>query len=141
MTRIPVYFTHTPAGTSVKNICHFAQLVRTKTFQMYDYGRLNNLVHYHSFNPPVYNINNIQTPVTIVSGSSDWLSTPQEVRWTAAQLPGLVDIHEIEGYNHLDFIWGMSAGEKVYSKIIKDILSYEEQKQQQQQQHTNHYMN
>jgi len=33
-----VYVSHTPAGTSVKNIVHFAQLHNAKKFQMYDYG-------------------------------------------------------------------------------------------------------
>jgi len=31
-TRMPVYLTHTPAGTSVKNMVHFAQLVMASKY-------------------------------------------------------------------------------------------------------------
>ena len=126
MTRIPVYFTHTPAGTSVKNMYHFSQLVGSGLFRMFDYGRLENLVRYHSMEPPEYNIQNINTPIRMMSGSNDWLATPDDVKWTAGQLPGLLEVFEVDGYNHLDFVWGMSAGQRVYRKIIKDILAFEE---------------
>lgn len=42
VTRIPVYISHTPAGSSVKNIIHFAQEIRARRFQMYDYGASEN---------------------------------------------------------------------------------------------------
>ena len=47
-TRLPVYYTHTPAGTSVKNCAHFAQEVKSGRFAKYDYGTVKNLVHYGS---------------------------------------------------------------------------------------------
>ncbi|KAK3701539.1 hypothetical protein QZH41_020526, partial [Actinostola sp. cb2023] len=46
-TRLPVYISHTPAGTSVKNLVHFAQLRLARKFQMYDYGsEEKNKLHY-----------------------------------------------------------------------------------------------
>ncbi|KAK3701521.1 hypothetical protein QZH41_007892 [Actinostola sp. cb2023] len=46
-TRLPVYMSHTPAGTSVRNVMHFAQLHNAKKFQMYDYGTADkNKKHY-----------------------------------------------------------------------------------------------
>lgn len=124
-TRIPVYFSHTPAGTSVKNMYHFSQLVRSQVFQKYDYGEIENLLRYHSLQPPIYHFETIKTPMVLMSGSKDWLATPKDVMWTANQLPGLLRIHEIKGYNHLDFIWGMSAKREVYDKIIKTLSASE----------------
>ena len=120
-TRIPVYYSHTPAGTSVKNMYHFAQLVESKVFQKYDYGDLENLIRYNSLRPPIYHFEKIGTPIVMMSGSEDWLAAPDDVTWTAQQLPNLVKLDEIKGYNHLDFIWGMSAHIKVYRNIIKGI--------------------
>jgi len=120
-TRIPIYYSHTPAGTSVKNVCHFAQLVKSQVFQKYDYGDLENLIRYHSLHPPIYHFETINTPMILFSGSDDWLAAPGDVVWTAKQLPHLLRIHEITGYNHFDFIWGMSAKNQVYDKIIKTI--------------------
>ena len=38
-SRIPVYTNHAPAGTSVKNMVHYAQSVISGKHQMFDYGR------------------------------------------------------------------------------------------------------
>lgn len=37
-SRVAVYETHSPAGTSVKNLAHFSQMVISGKFQAYDYG-------------------------------------------------------------------------------------------------------
>ena len=41
--RMPVYLTHTPAGTSVKSLWHYAQLIQNGRFDMYDYGWNGNM--------------------------------------------------------------------------------------------------
>ncbi|CAH0520966.1 unnamed protein product [Peronospora belbahrii] len=38
VSRIAVYISQTPAGTSVKNMAHYAQNIRDNTFASYDYG-------------------------------------------------------------------------------------------------------
>ncbi|XP_065903895.1 gastric triacylglycerol lipase-like [Dysidea avara] len=45
-TRLPVYLSHLPAGTSEKNIVHFARQVYTEKFHRYDYLKAGNLLHY-----------------------------------------------------------------------------------------------
>ena len=37
-TRLPIYMSHAPAGTSTKNVLHFAQGVNSDKFRMFDYG-------------------------------------------------------------------------------------------------------
>ena len=126
-TRTPVYYSHTPAGTSVQNMLHFAQLIRNEgTFSKYDYGFLKNFYKYGSSSPPAYQLKNVKVPVVLISGSKDTLADPKDVAWLKTQLPHVLKFKQIQGYNHLDFIWGMSAREKVYKHLIAIIKKYEQ---------------
>ncbi|KAG0444947.1 hypothetical protein HPB47_013192 [Ixodes persulcatus] len=51
-TRVPLYLCHTPAGTSMKNVIHFDQLVKSKKAQKFDYGKVINREYYGQFVPP-----------------------------------------------------------------------------------------
>lgn len=118
-TRTPVYLSHTPAGTSVKNMLHFCQLIQEKKFQQYDYGYFGNIRKYGALKPRAYKLNKVTNKVVLISGSKDWLADPKDVKWLSKQLPNVVYAEQVNGYNHLDFIWGMSARNKVYKTIIK----------------------
>ena len=123
VTRTPVYLTHTPAGTSVKNMLHFCQLVEDGQFQKYDYG-LMNFYHYHSLSPPRYKVDKIKTELVLFSGGNDSLADPTDVAWLASQLKSVAKHVIIPEYNHLDFIWGKDANQKVYEKIMKMARNY-----------------
>jgi hypothetical protein len=61
---------------SWKIVVHYLQLTETKTkFQMFDYGRRNNLKMYHSEVPPLYPVENVTVPVYLVSSVNDTLAT------------------------------------------------------------------
>ncbi|POM65270.1 Triacylglycerol Lipase [Phytophthora palmivora] len=68
-SRVGVYLSEMPAGTSVKNMAHYAQIIRKNTFSAYDYGcgclRIlgikfcpkqfcDNKLIYGSFDPPTF---------------------------------------------------------------------------------------
>lgn len=121
-TRLPVYISHTPAGTSVQNMVHFSQLYRSKKFQMFDYGSpQQNKLHYNQTTPPLYNVSNMKTPVVLFWGDKDWLADPKDVREMIPKLYRLVGNYEIKNWNHLDFIWGIDAANVVYKKLISII--------------------
>ena len=125
--RTPVYYSHTPAGTSVKNILHFSQLIRNEgTFSKFDYGFFKNFYNYGSSSPPAYQLKNVKVPVVLISGSKDTLADPKDVAWLKTQLPHVLKFKQIKGHNHLDFIWGMSAKEKIYKHLISMIRKYEQ---------------
>ena len=126
-TRVPVYFSHTPAGTSVQNIFHYGQMIMSKKFQSYDFGSEKNLNKYGQQRPQEYKVK-LTTPVYAYSGGQDWLADPSDVKWLISQVPHLLRHKIVPKYNHLDFIWGEDAYKIVYRRIIRTITKYEMRK-------------
>ena len=119
-TQVPVYVAHTPAGTSTQNIIHWAQLLSAKKIQKFDYGPKGNMAHYNSTTPPEYDISGIAVPVALVAGGNDFLGDPRDVEWLEGQLnPDIIKANIFyDDYNHLDFVWGVDANVRVYSKMV-----------------------
>eukprot|EP00794_Sanderia_malayensis_P012755 gene12755-14062_t len=122
-TRLDVYTTHSPAGTSVQNMIHYAQAYKSKKFMKYDFGKDGNIEKYGQATPPEYNLANFNVDTVMYSAGNDWLADPRDVtRLVAGLKKNILDKHkEIEPWMHLDFIWGMDATELVYNEIIKDM--------------------
>ncbi|ELT87656.1 hypothetical protein CAPTEDRAFT_5448 [Capitella teleta] len=119
VSRIPVYVSHSPAGTSVKNLIHFAQMVKSNRCQKYDYGMIGNFEHYRQLHAPIYNISAMDVPSYLFSSGKDTLADPTDVKYLLSQLPNLKYHEEILHWNHLDFIWAMDANVVLYPHIIK----------------------
>ncbi|XP_070532135.1 lysosomal acid lipase/cholesteryl ester hydrolase-like [Ptychodera flava] len=127
VTRLPVYFTHVPAGTSVRNVVHFAQMVESNKFQMYDYGTPEeNKNYYNQSTPPLYYGENITTPIALYWGDNDWLADPTDVKNFIPKIKKVMIVNdEIQEFDHLDFIWAMDAPQRVYRNIIQTIMKQE----------------
>uniref|UniRef100_A0A8C3IS36 Partial AB-hydrolase lipase domain-containing protein n=1 Tax=Chrysemys picta bellii TaxID=8478 RepID=A0A8C3IS36_CHRPI len=108
MSRIYVYITHAPAGTSVQNIIHWKQV------ELLKYKVPCN--HYDT--PPIYNVTDMQVPTAMWSGGNDWLADPIDVDLLLPQVTNLVYHKVIPDWNHLDFIWGLNAPERMYNEIL-----------------------
>ncbi|XP_072165483.1 gastric triacylglycerol lipase-like [Diadema setosum] len=122
MTRLPVYFSHDPDGTSVMDVVHYAQMVESGTFQMYDYGYAGNMKVYNQSTPPLYHPEAMRTPVSLYWGVNDWLADPKDVHWLIPLLNKTLQANVmLSDYDHLDFIWGMDAATRVYQPIISDL--------------------
>ncbi|KAG1943735.1 gastric triacylglycerol lipase [Pimephales promelas] len=119
MTRTPVYTTHCPAGTSVQNMVHWAQAVKSSKLMAYDYGKAGNMAHYNQSTPPLYNVRDMMVPTALWSGGQDTLADPQDVALLLTQIPKLMYHRNIEHWEHLDFIWGLDAPQEMYSKMIE----------------------
>lgn len=81
---------------------------------MFDEGPTNKVASGHL--PPAYPLNQIKTPLVLFEGTADSLQDPG-----LQQLPSLVGKHDIEGYEHLDFMWAESVGEKVWPQLIEHL--------------------
>jgi len=119
-TRWPVYAHHDPAGTSAKNIAHFAQLVRQNKYQMFDYGK-GNQDHYGQKTPPLYDLSKLKTKIALFTGTQDYLADPKDFSRLKGELPQnlIVDTLNVDEYSHIDFIWGVDASTKIYQEVLK----------------------
>lgn len=142
-TRMPVYISQSPAGTSVKNIAHFAQSIREHTFASYDYGcdcdrasdiescstlECKNKEAYGSLAPPEFPITSMKYPRTgFFRGSADTVITSTDVDELRATLPSGTLVHdlEIEDFSHLDLSWAYNANSKLYQNLIAQFRRFE----------------
>lgn len=54
-SRIPVYMSHLPAGTSIANVLHWLQMIISQSIQMYDHGsERENIEHYNMVGLLIY---------------------------------------------------------------------------------------
>ncbi|UJR20978.1 hypothetical protein I4U23_024084 [Adineta vaga] len=124
-TRLPVYISHEPDGTSVKNMIHFAQGVQSNTFRAYDYGSpQKNQLHYNQTTPPEYNISGSNIPTAIFWSGKDWLADAVDVNYILNNLQNLVYDKYIPEYNHLDFVWALSANKIIYTDLLNVMEKY-----------------
>ncbi|KAG9267707.1 lysosomal acid lipase/cholesteryl ester hydrolase-like isoform X1 [Astyanax mexicanus] len=119
MTRVPVYISHTPAGTSVRNMVHWSQALKSGKLMAYDFGKAGNLVHYKKLTPHQYNVKDMTVPTALWSGGRDILADPLDVAMLLPQISNLVQHRRIEHWGHMDFIWGLDAPQTLYNEIIK----------------------
>ncbi|XP_069876548.1 lysosomal acid lipase/cholesteryl ester hydrolase-like [Dipodomys merriami] len=126
MSRIDVYGSHNPAGTSVQNALHWRQISKLNKFQAFDWGSsVKNYLHYNQSYPPTYNVKDIPVPIALWNGAQDWLADASDVHILLTQIPNLVYHKEIPEYNHIDFIFGMNTHWMVYDKIIDLMKKYQ----------------
>lgn len=119
-TRVPVYAMHSPAGSSVKDMVHFSQMVASGKMQKYDFGSAKeNMAHYNQPTPPEYDLKSIKTPVALYSSTNDWLADQEDVKYIRNSLPNIVDDYVIESWNHLDFIWAVDTQKFLYDRMLK----------------------
>jgi len=129
-TRLQVYVSETPAGTSVKNIAHWGQCVRSNTFQMYDYGcgilTCENMKIYGQRTPPRYNLSLLQLPISLFYGGDDTLADPTDVLQLIRDIPKkwLYNAKFTKTYAHLDYTWGVDANKNVYYDVVKQISKF-----------------
>lgn len=142
-SRLPTYVAYAPSGTSVKNMAHWAQLIRRAwdtgrpAFGRYDYGAqcstpsgapaaCNRRV-YGSDRPPRYDLSRLtDVPVALFSGGQDKLADPEDVATLAAALPRgtVVYARQEPSYQHVDFTWGVDAAQKIYPDLLDLLRRY-----------------
>ncbi|VDN56048.1 unnamed protein product [Dracunculus medinensis] len=126
-SRIGVYLSHNPAGTSTRNMWHIAQMVRHGKHSAFDYiFPALNKKFYGTSEPPTYNISTITTEMHLYYSDEDWISTGTDVRnYLLTNLPSayLKSVNKLKDFNHNDFLWGWRAPKEIYLPIAKQIWS------------------
>lgn len=131
-SRVAVYASHYPAGTSARNMLHFSQGVRTGRFAKYDFGPKKNQDMYNSTTAPEYKLENITSKdIVLFSADNDWLAPPADVSILLHRLKGhvLLDYKvPVKDFNHLDFLIARDAGFFVNKKLIQILRKYDDLK-------------
>ncbi|KAL1475667.1 hypothetical protein MTO96_037123, partial [Rhipicephalus appendiculatus] len=126
-TRIPVYLCHNPAGTSMKNVIHYGQLVGSKRAQMFDYGASKNNEVYGQREPPEYNLSRVTTDVGLFWSKGDQFVTPREVDELRSSLGSRV---KREGYiadpyyTHIHFVIGLVNRKYLFRNLLDFLGGY-----------------
>ncbi|XP_054922654.2 gastric triacylglycerol lipase-like [Dermacentor andersoni] len=126
MTRFPVYMANNPAGSSVRNMYHFAQIIKTNRFQKFDWGLLKNKIKYGQVKPPQYDLSKVTAPVALYWSEGDVLACPDDVRHLKRLLPNVVLCYKVPvpGFTHVDFAWSIKAKNHLYKTILHMMIKY-----------------
>ncbi|NXD78385.1 LICH hydrolase, partial [Halcyon senegalensis] len=118
MTRLDVYMSHFPDGTSVKTAIHWMQVIKSGEFKAFDYGSENPAV-YHQETPPFYQVEDMPVPTAVWSGGEDWVTDQRDVHLLLPRISHLITYVQIPDWTHWDFIWGLDAPRRLYSTILE----------------------
>ncbi|EEC00983.1 conserved hypothetical protein, partial [Ixodes scapularis] len=119
-SRLSVYFSHDPAGSSINDALHLAQLVRCNCFEKFDYGITKNIAKYGKVIPPGYTLSRVEVPVAIYWSKGDWFAVEQDVAHLRQELANVVEYYKVpeEQFTHIDFGWGINAEPILYRKMM-----------------------
>jgi lysosomal acid lipase/cholesteryl ester hydrolase len=117
-------YPHLYSFTSTKSVVHWFQIIRTKSFQMYD----------DDVHPPLsistvskytkvakFPTRNIKTPIVLVYGGSDSLV---DIGVMLKELPSHTIATEIPHYEHLDFLWARGVDTLVFPHVVDALESF-----------------
>jgi lysosomal acid lipase/cholesteryl ester hydrolase len=127
-TRLPVYLSGLPAGTSSKNIVHYIQSGRSDHFLKFNYGLTGNMNKYNSPYAPQYRLRDITNEdIAIFSAENDLLSSPANIQYIRQNIGvELMDdyVVPIKKWNHMDFLYAMDTGKYIHERIGTILAKY-----------------
>ncbi|MBE3041446.1 hypothetical protein IMZ48_02460, partial [Candidatus Bathyarchaeota archaeon] len=117
-------YTHLYSYTSTKSVVHWFQIIRNKSFQMYDDDRPTiSVLGSQSKHTKVakYPTRNIKTPIVLVYGGADSLV---DIKVMLEELPPQTVATEIPHYEHLDFLWARDVNTQVFPHVFDALDSF-----------------
>ncbi len=111
-------YPHLYSFTSTKSVVHWFQIIRNKSFQMYDDDvqaplSLSSSSKYTKV--ARYPTRNIKAPIVLVYGGSDSLV---DIKVMLRELPKQTVATEIPHYEHLDFLWARDVHTQVFPHVF-----------------------
>ncbi|PMD14183.1 alpha/beta-hydrolase [Hyaloscypha hepaticicola] len=117
-------YPHLYSFTSTKSVVHWFQIIRTKSFQMYD-DDVQPVVSLSSVSKYTkvakFPTRNIKTPIVLVYGGSDSLV---DIDVMLKELPSHTIATKIPHYEHLDFLWAREVDTLVFPHVFDALESF-----------------
>eukprot|EP00588_Corethron_pennatum_P003963 CAMPEP_0194291486 /NCGR_PEP_ID=MMETSP0169-20130528/43478_1 /TAXON_ID=218684 /ORGANISM="Corethron pennatum, Strain L29A3" /LENGTH=460 /DNA_ID=CAMNT_0039039381 /DNA_START=91 /DNA_END=1473 /DNA_ORIENTATION=- len=120
-----VYMAHFPSGASVQSLLHYAQLVNSGRFELFDWGSGSaNRNKYNQETPPVVNLSKISggVPVGMFVGTADDLGDVTDGEWSRDQIEkggDAIRLYREVPAGHATFMIGKDMG---YLDEMVDLL-------------------
>ncbi|KAI9802601.1 MAG: cholesterol esterase [Piccolia ochrophora] len=116
-------YPHLYSFTSTKSVVHWFQIIRNKSFQMYDddvQAPLSIGGGNKYYKVAKFPTRNIKTPIVLVYGGSDSLI---DIDVMLKELPKHTVATRIPHYEHLDFLWASSTATLVFPHVFHALDS------------------
>ncbi|TKR82341.1 hypothetical protein L596_016081 [Steinernema carpocapsae] len=125
-SRLDVFLTEIPAGTSMLNAIHSAQLILSGEYKAFDYeDPILNTKHYGQVFPPHYDLSKISNvKIGVYYSDFDFVATTKDIqRFLFKKLPKEVTEEKVKlfRFNHMDFVWGKNAAKDLYGPVMEDM--------------------
>ena len=150
---LPTILMHDPAGNSVRQATQYVQVtwnclqksiqhslyyylfkeINSGEFCRYDYyDEYLNFEHYDQATPPLWNVANVNVPLSTYFGRNDWLCNKKDYQRTIDQIPNLYDDFTVHYplWNHLDFLWAKDIDFFLFPRLLRNINKAERMYQQ-----------
>ncbi|MCJ1286109.1 cholesterol esterase [Xylographa opegraphella] len=117
-------YPHLYSYTSTKSMVHWFQIIRNKSFQMYDddvQAPLSLGASDRYYKVAKFPTRNIKTPIVLVYGGSDSLV---DIKAMLKELPRHTVAKEIAHFEHLDFLWGQGLDTLVFPYVFSALEEY-----------------
>ncbi|KAJ6226688.1 sterol esterase tgl1 [Anaeramoeba flamelloides] len=101
------------------------QQVKNEGFKYFDYeNKKKNFNAYGQETPPEYDLSKITCPTVLVSGKADPIPDMKALFDYGLSSETVVRDIRIEGYEHMDILFGIGAQQMVYDPVIKLLNEY-----------------
>ena len=117
-------YPHLFSFTSTKSVVHWFQIIRNKSFQMYDddvQAPLGIGATDRYYKVAKFPTRNIKTPILLVYGGSDSLV---DIKVMLKELPRHTVAKEVPHFEHLDFLWGQDVETLVFPYVSEALEIY-----------------
>ena len=117
-------YPHLYSFTSTKSVVHWFQIIRNKSFQMFDddvQAPLSLGASDRYYRVAKFPTRNIKTPIVLVYGGSDSLV---DIRVMLKELPRHTVAKEVPHFEHLDFLWGQEVETLVFPHVFEALSDY-----------------
>ena len=111
-------YPHLYSFTSTKSVVHWFQIIRTKSFQMYDdevQGPFSIGAPERYYKVARFPTRNIKSPIVLVYGGSDSLV---DIKVMLKELPRHTIAKEVPHFEHLDFLWAQDVDKLVFPHVF-----------------------